>query len=259
MKPLKMLMLTQENEMRRRRGRYAEDGEGAEMRRYEDDTERRMGGYRYEDDDMPEMRRRRDRRGRYMMEDDEMRMGDYPESRFRDRRGREHYDNGRFAPMRNQRTDFNNERGDGDYEYEFGDVEANFRPYLLPKRTMGFSSDGIDGKQQHYSRGRASSEEGLDERTAHEWSKKMKNADGSTGAHWTKEQVKPYMQQVGYQGEEIEFWVIMNAMYSDYCKVAKKYGVDRPEYYAEIAKAWLDDKDAIPDKAAAYYECIVKH
>lgn len=261
MKPLKMLMLTQENEMRRRRGRYAEGGESAEMRRYEDDTERRMGGYRYEDDDMPEMRRRRDRRGRYMMEDDEMRMGDYPESRFRDRRGREHYDNGRYAPMRNQRTDFNNERGGegNEYEYEFGDVEANFRPYLLPKRTMGFSSDGIDGKQQHYSRGRASSEEGLDERTAHEWSKKMKNADGSTGAHWTKEQVKPYMNQVGYQGDEIEFWIIMNAMYSDYCKVAKKYGVDRPEYYAEIAKAWLDDKDAVPDKAAAYYECIVKH
>ena len=233
MKPLKMLMLTQENEVRRRRGRYAEGGEGAEMRRYEDDAERRMGGY----DDEPEMRRRRDRRGR------------------------EHYDNGRFAPMRNQRDEYNNERGDGDYEYEFGDINMTFPPlYPLPKRgPMGFSSDGIDGKQQHHMRGRASSEEGLDERTAHEWSKKMKNADGSMGAHWTKEQVKPYMQQVGYQGEEIEFWIIMNALYSDYCKIAKKYGIDRPEYYAELTKAWLEDKDAVPDKAAAYYECIVKH
>lgn len=259
MKPLKMLMLTQEPEMRRRRGRYAEGGEGAEMRRYENDTERRMGGYRYEDDDMPEMRRRRDRRGRYMMEDDEMRMGDYPESRFRDRRGREHYDNGRFAPMRNQRDEYNNERGDGDYQYEFGDVNMTFpRPYLLPKQKIGFASEEEMKKEKQF-RGSASAEEGLDERTAHEWSKKMKNADGSTGAHWTKEQVKPYMNQVGYQGDEIEFWIIMNAMYSDYCKIAKKYGVDRPEYYAEIAKAWLDDKDAVPDKAAAYYECIVKH
>ena len=30
---------------------------------------------------------------------------DYGESRFRDRRGREHYDNGRFAPMRNALDD----------------------------------------------------------------------------------------------------------------------------------------------------------
>lgn len=251
MKPLKMLMLTQENEMRRRSGRYAEGGEGAEMRRggYRNDSnEMRMGGYRNEmGDEETELR-------------SEMRMGDYPESRFRDRRGREHYDNGRYAPMRNQREEYNNERGDGDYQYEFGDVNMIFpRPYLLPpKQKIGFASEE-DMKKEKQFRGRASSEEGLDERTAHEWSKKMKNADGSMGAHWTKEQVKPYMQNVGYQGDEIEFWIIMNAMYSDYCKVAKKYGVDRPEYYAEIAKAWLDDKDAVPDKAAAYYECIVKH
>lgn len=218
-----------------------------------------------------EMRRRRDSRGRYMEGDNEMEMrGGYrnegnemryesPESRFRDRRGREHYDNGRFAPMRNQRDEYNNERGDGDYQYEFGDVNATFpRPYLLPKQKIGFASEE-DMKKEKQFRGRASTEEGLDERTAHEWSKKMKNADGSTGAHWTKEQVKPYMQNVGYQGDEIEFWIIMNAMYSDYCKIAKKYGVDRPEYYAEIAKAWLEDKDAVPDKAAAYYECVVKH
>lgn len=213
-----------------------------------------------------EMRRRRDRRGRYMEGEEspemrsEMRMGDYPESRFRDRRGREHYDNGRYAPMRNQREEYNNERGDGDYQYEFGDVNMTFpRPYLLPpKQKIGFTSEA-EMKREKQSRGRASSEEGMDEHTAHEWSKKMKNADGSMGAHWTKEQVKPYMQNVGYQGDEIEFWIIMNAMYSDYCKVAKKYGVDRPEYYAEIAKAWLDDKDAVPDKAAAYYECVVKH
>ena len=51
----------------------------------------------------------------------------------------------------------------------------------------------------------------------------------------------------------------MNAMYSDYCKVAKRYGVDRPEFFAEMAKAWLEDKDAVPNKAAMYYDCIVKH
>lgn len=283
----KMLMM---RDTQNRHGNRYEGDDMPEMRRggyrSEMNEEMRMGGYRNEDNEMrrggyrnegnemryeggeeTEMRRRRDRRGRYMEGEEspemrnEMRMGDYPESRFRDRRGREHYDNGRFAPMRNQRDEYNNERGDGDYEYEFGDMNVTFPPlYPLPKRgPMGFSTHGIDGRQQEFYRGRASSSEGLDERTAHEWSKKMKNADGSMGAHWTKEQVKPYMNQVGYQGDEIEFWIIMNAMYSDYCKVAKKYGVDRPEYYAEIAKAWLEDKDAVPDKAAAYYECVVRH
>ena len=45
----------------------------------------------------------------------------------------------------------------------------------------------------------------------------------------------------------------------DYCKIAKKYGVDRPEYYAELTKAWLEDKDAVPEKAGLYYKYIVEH
>ena len=31
------------------------------------------------------------------------------------------------------------------------------------------------------------------------------------------------------------------------------------EFYADMAKAFLDDKDAQPDKLARYYEYIVKH
>lgn len=31
------------------------------------------------------------------------------------------------------------------------------------------------------------------------------------------------------------------------------------EYYVDMAKAWIDDQDAVPDKAAAYYTHVVKH
>jgi hypothetical protein len=48
-------------------------------------------------------------------------------------------------------------------------------------------------------------------------------------------------------------------MASDYGKVAKKYGVDKADFYADLAKAWLDDKDAVPGKAMIYYDCIVQH
>ena len=232
MKPFKMLMLTQENE----------------MRRYEDNAERRMGGY----DDEPEMRRRRDRRGRYMMEDDEMRMGDYPESRFRDRRGREHYDNGRFAPMRGMMED---EEDDPRGQYPY------IPPYM-PRRMIGFGDDTMmmGGQHEQMQMGRSEGERmDLDQMSAEQWMRNMEKEDGSKGPKWTKEQVKPYMAQVGYHGPEYKFWAIMNALYSDYCKVAKKYGVDRPEYYAELTKAWLEDKDANPEKAGLYYKYIVKH
>ena len=52
----------------------------------------------------------------------------------------------------------------------------------------------------------------------------------------------------------------LNAVYSDYVKIAKKHGVGgNMDYYVDMALAWLDDKDAVQDKAAAYYRYVVKH
>lgn len=33
---------------------------------------------------------------------------------------------------------------------------------------------------------------------------------------------------------------------------------DTVEFYVDMAKAWLNDKDAVKHKAAAYYECVVR-
>ncbi len=48
-------------------------------------------------------------------------------------------------------------------------------------------------------------------------------------------------------------------IYSDYCAVAEKLGTSTAEFYACMAKAFLDDKDARPEKLARYYEYITKH
>jgi len=230
---------------------------GGEMRR------RDSRGRYAEGDDGPEMRRRRDSRGRYMeMEDDpEMRFynGDMPESRFRDRRGREHYDNGRFAPMRNE--------GDNSPEMRMEDTPEMRRAgmYALPRsERIGFM--GGDEQRMHSGEYRKQEQrmgktqgQQFDHQTAKEWTEAMHNADGTKGAKWQMEQVKPYMAQTGYKGEESEFFAVMNAMYSDYCAVMKRFGVDRPEVYAALAKAWLEDKDAVEDKAMMYWECIVEH
>ena len=225
------------SEMRRRRdsrGRFMEGDNETEMR----------GGYRNEGNEM-----------RYRNEDSRMEY-DSPESRFRDRRGREHYDNGRYAPTRNMMDDDDDPRGQ--YPY--------FPPYMpkYERRMIGFSDDTMMmGESRHHEQTQRGMAEGakmdLDQMSAEQWMRNMEKEDGSKGPKWTKEQVKPYMAQVGYHGPEYKFWAVMNALYSDYCKIAKKYGVDRPEYYAELTKAWLEDKDAVPEKAGLYYKYIVEH
>lgn len=220
-----------------------------------------------------EMRRRRDSRGRYMENDNDTEMRyrneggrmenemryrmeyESPESRFRDRRGREHYDNGRYAPTRNMMDDDEDDEPRGQYPY--------FPPYM-PRRMIGFGGDtmmmGESRQHEQMQMGMSESKHmDLDQMSAEQWMRNMEKEDGSKGPKWTKEQVKPYMAQVGYHGPEYKFWAVMNALYSDYCKIAKKYGVDRPEYYAELTKAWLEDKDANPEKAGLYYKYIVKH
>ena len=88
----------------------------------------------------------------------------------------------------------------------------------------------------------------------------LKNADGSKGPHWTFDEVKSLMQTRGVQGDPLTIWVGMNAEYSDSVMLNRKYGVDRPEYYLDAAVTrWEKDKDAVDDKAAAYFMHVVKH
>lgn len=116
--------------------------------------------------------------------------------------------------------------------------------------------DHMPGK---HTKGGARSNMGMDEHTAREWTSKMENEDGTKGPHWNMEQIKKVMEQRNMIGDPVEFWVAMNMMYSDYCKVAKKLGVNSVDFYAEMAKAFLEDKDTgVPDKLTAYYENIVK-
>lgn len=47
---------------------------------------------------------------------------------------------------------------------------------------------------------------------------------------------------------------------SDYCAVAREYGVDRPDYYAKMARAFLMDRDGVgaEKKIEAYDRCVAK-
>lgn len=99
----------------------------------------------------------------------------------------------------------------------------------------------------------------LDEETAHKWMEHLQNEDGTTGPHWTMQQTTQVMKQKGIDCDPLEFWVAMNAMYSDYFGVAKKMNVNNVDFYVYMAKAFILDKDSQPDRLARYYYYVTKH
>lgn len=109
----------------------------------------------------------------------------------------------------------------------------------------------LEGREEH---------EKFDRAAAEEWAKHMENADGTTGAHWTMSQTDAIAESIGLP-HDIPRWafgVTMNMMYSDYYDVAMQFSVNRPDFYAALAKAFLMDKDAPApvEKLCAYYENI---
>lgn len=105
----------------------------------------------------------------------------------------------------------------------------------------------------------AGREDEMSSRQIKRWMETLENEDGTHGPHYTKDQVEQYRRSLGITCDLMELFAATNMMYSDYCRVLKKYGADRMEVYVELAQAFLDDKDAgAENKLEAYYKCIVE-
>ena len=119
------------------------------------------------------------------------------------------------------------------------------------------------GNVPHKNRGSGRMRVGAGQLTTLQWAANMQNADGTTGPHWTMEQTTAVAESMGIQAPAVPRWawgVTMNMMYSDYYPVAVEFGLNRPEFYAALAKAFLLDKDG-PEpeqKLMAYYEHIAR-
>ena len=256
-------------------GRFAEDNHrmGNDHSTYMD------GGYG------PEMRRRRDSRGRYMEDDGGARMAyDGNESAYRPwpephmppyldrpdmREDRGNTPRSMETPVQmrdrnivnirdyqdRRRIGFGENRMDDDEEEDMRQYGRRYNPDRMSKG--GFS-------HQHHQMGRADyedDEEHLSREEAEKWVRGMKSEDGKPGERWPLHEIKQYAGNFGIQGEDkiIEFYAVMNAMASDYGKIAKKYGVDKVDFWADLSKAFIHDKDAVDGKVKKYYECIAKH
>lgn len=195
---------------------------------------------------------RRDRRGRYA-----------PKYEFEDEyRGNEGgsyrmgHDKGWEVRPLEERYDPNNYRSD-----DRGDRMIGFESRMNDRRPGTMEMHDGHMEKHHMERGHAETEQEheLDRRTAVEWVNRMENSDGSRGEHFTMEETERVRKNKGWECDPVEFWVAMNAMWSDGAVTARKYNVDKMDYWADRAKEFIMDKDAVPGKLARYYHYIVRH
>lgn len=172
----------------------------------------------------------------------------------RARRGRD--SRGRYTSAYNEYDTYDrmDNRGYDDYPAMEGD-----------RRVIGFTGamGGMRQMQRGMEMGGHSWEEDSEDLTmddAREWVRSMHADKGKKkGEHWTFDQTTNLLRQRGYRHDPAEWYAIIHAVYYDYCTVAEKYGLAKnDEFYADLAHAWLDDEDAVDNKAAMYYDCIVE-
>lgn len=172
---------------------------------------------------------------------------DYLMNRVDSRRGRRDmrdYEDGRRGrrDRRDMRDHEDSRRGRGDVDFE---------------GTMDFNDDR---DMRDYGNPR------LSKTDMHYWKQMMENEDGTRGPHYDMRQIMDVAEKMSIdfdkeEFDEKEFCMAINMMYSDYCKVAKKYiSPDRElMFFAELAEAFLNDEDGpgASEKLALYFHCIV--
>lgn len=246
---MRMLMMDKMRNREHSRSEYG-GGSGRRMIGYDRD-ESRPSNYGMGYGGMEtENRRRRDSRGRYMEGGNETRNGHYTNYPWS-----EEMTGGGYETESRRRRD---SRG----RYMMGGMDYEDEPHSYPPHMMGGSSYGdIYAKGTIYAPGAMNRPEmkggemsqPVDEHTARMWVSKM---DG--GEKFKPEQIEQLRMTMCPECGKWEFYTAINAMYSDYCDTAKKMGMDKLEFYANLAKDFLMDTDAKPHKLRRYMEHIAK-
>ena len=164
----------------------------------------------------------------------------------------------------NRRIGFGETRNDGDRYSTYDDYMP--RSHYGHEHEQEDDEEGILWLDQERRKRYEQEDEGDDEITKEKAEHMVSKMIGSDPAHprggrWKMDEVKPLAQRCGFPtgGKEFyEFFVVLNAMYSDYFDVAKKFGVNNPDFFAELAKCFIKDKDANPNKVEMYFKHIAK-
>ena len=141
---------------------------------------------------------------------------------------------------------------DSEHYYQYPDHKSYDMMYSRDSRR-----DGYDYGEMEYGK--------MSEKDIEKWSESLVNSDGTRGKHFKKDQLEHILKQSNidvkrFGGAQV-FCMAVNMMYADYCAAARKFGVDVPEFYVDMAKAFLEDKDfhgEPEEKLWLYYKCIAE-
>lgn len=184
---------------------------------------------------------------------------DYDMNRMGDMRG-DYYDED-YGYMEDDYRGYDERRDYADYgrgDYRSRDYRGEDYGYEDMRRGDYGRRGGRDyGEETEYGK--------LSHKDIKNWDKSFVNSDGSKGGKYKPEQIEQMSKSMGVRLDEMGgaevFALAVNMMYADYCDVAKKFGVDRPEYYIALAKAFMEDKDFKgkgEEKLWLYYKCIAE-
>jgi hypothetical protein len=185
-----------------------------------------------------------------------------PDDRF------EHLERRRME-MENRNSDYNRDyRRDYDEQENYRRNDRNRSDYERGNDYGRDYNQGRDyrGNYDRYDRDYGETQYGkMSHKDIEKWKHSLENADGTRGEHFKKEHLEPIIRREGIDVERMGgmdvFGITVNMMYADYCKVAKKFGVNHPEFYVDMAKGFLEDKDFHgnpEEKLWLYYKCIAE-
>ncbi len=208
-------------------------------------------------------RRRRDRRGRYMEGGGYGARNEYG--------GSYGYEGGEDAYVMPQgrRMGFAQDMNDNDIRRRNTGTEEGWfseqgedERYPTSRYGRSMMAGGGGGNMQMmrgHAGGQMSKPQPLTREMAEEWVDMMEGE--SEGETWSFEEIKEIAKKHGMPDQEqkiVELYAVMNMLASDYYKVAEKFDVLNDDFFACMAKAFINDEDAVPNKVAAYYQYIVK-
>lgn len=177
---------------------------------------------------------------------------------------------GRRYPGRD-RSDYDYDRDRRDYDmnmsrsYGGRDYERGGRDYRDGDRDYARGGDYRRGDYDYDDRDYNMHQEmKLTSDDMHRWKQKLRNEDGTKGEHYDMQQIMHAVDKLGIKMngfDEKDLCMVVNMLYSDYCKVVKKYLPVEKElmFYVDLARAFLEDADGPKpaEKLALYYYCIV--
>lgn len=73
------------------------------------------------------------------------------------------------------------------------------------------------------------------------------------GERWSYENIKDYLDSKGLADQAMYYYLVMNMCYNDFRRTADRYGLDRADFYFDLAYDFINDEDGCDFKVEKYF------